>query len=220
MIKYNKLTLISDLGIVKREGYKTIRRRGVFKCECGDVSEYQYCHVKNGTTKSCKKCGYKTTGKKNTKHMLSNDRVYSIYKHMISRCYNNKDTNYKNYGGRGIKVCLDWCLSIDKFNKWCKENGYSNKLTLDRIDVNGNYTPSNCRFVTKKKQSFNRRNTLYALYKGKYYNLCEIYNNNNINKSTLRNGIKNGKDLEYYVNKYNLTLKEEYTKNYLLNKDG
>lgn len=116
-------------------------------------------------------------------------RLHSIHSNMKNRCYNQKFKEYKNYGGRGITVCAEW-LNPEKikikgtyisntskglvaFKKWALENGYSDELTLDRIDPNGNYEPSNCRWITRKEQSNNKTNNHYITYKGKTQSLSK-----------------------------------------------
>ena len=110
-------------------------------------------------------------------------RLHRIHHNMKNRCYNKNFKEYKNYGGRGITICSEWLDSektkikgthisnISKglivFKKWALENGYSDELTLDRIDPNGNYEPSNCRWVSRKEQNNNRTNNHYITYKGK-----------------------------------------------------
>lgn len=84
-------------------------------------------------------------------------RLRRILRGMKNRCGNPNDPNYKNYGGRGIRICDEWLHSTDAFIVWALSNGYDNTLSIDRIDVNGNYEPSNCRWVDTKIQSNNRR---------------------------------------------------------------
>ena len=92
-------------------------------------------------------------------------RIRAIWRAMIYRCTNNKATAYKWYGGKGVTVCNDW-LEFDNYIRWYKDNKYKDGLTLDRIDVNGNYEPNNCRFITQTEQSENKTDTLYVVYHG------------------------------------------------------
>lgn len=109
-----------------------------------DLSLVDYSHNKN---------------ERGSPHYLSTSRSYRIWKAMKARCYNYKDINYKNYGGRGIIVCIEWKDSFVSFYNWAITNGYSDELTLDRIDVNQQYCPTNCRWSIVKEQNKNKRNT-------------------------------------------------------------
>ena len=91
------------------------------------------------------------------KHGLSKDPLYSRWKTMKQRCYNPKCKSYKNYGGRGIQVCQEWKNDFLAFYNWAINNGYQKELEIDRKDNDGNYTPENCRFVTRSKNNKNRR---------------------------------------------------------------
>ena len=126
---------------------------------------------------------------KEIKSMETHSRLSSIFRTMKKRCYYSKHICYHNYGARGIKLCEEWnnrdIVRISgirytkgylNFKKWALENGYQDNLTIDRIDVNADYSPSNCRWVTQKEQANNRRNNIYVLYKGKTQTLkqwCE-----------------------------------------------
>ena len=92
---------------------------------------------------------------------------------MRSRCYNSNNPDFKHYGGRGIKICEEWYGSYSCFRDWSLSNGYSENLTIDRIDVNGNYEPSNCRWSTRKEQSLNTRSNRYIEYNGETKTLSE-----------------------------------------------
>ena len=120
---------------------------------------------------------------------------YGSYKAMMERCYRAKAKNYHNYGGRGIAVCEEW-HNILNFEKWVKDSGYAKGLTLERMDVNGNYCPENCSWVNKKAQANNRRNTMYLEYKGETHTISEWADLLGINRSTLNNRIYRGWTIE------------------------
>lgn len=178
--------------VIKRGGNsKDNRAKWICKCYCGNTFESTGKDIRNHKIKSCG-CRKKNV---NYKHGNSYKRLYNIWRGIISRCYNNKDTSYKNYGFRGVSVCDSWLNNFDSFEKWSLDNGYKDGLTIDRINVNGNYEPKNCRWATTKEQGLNKRNTVYANYNGKELPLSEIANITGIKYSTLHKRYKKGKDL-------------------------
>ena len=100
------------------------------------------------------------------KHGETGTPLYNMWHHMKQRCYNIKNHNYKDYGGRGIAVCDEWRNSYLVFKAWAVNNGYKEGLTIDRIDNNKGYSPNNCRWATRKQQARNRRSTRLTTYKG------------------------------------------------------
>lgn len=109
---------------------------------------------------------------------------YNSYRSMMDRCYRESAANYQRYGGRGIKVCPGW-HSIEIFEAWVKDSGYKPGLTLDRIDPNGDYTPLNCRWATRKQQANNRTNTVYVTIDGVTKTLSEWADFVGISRSTM-----------------------------------
>ena len=111
---------------------------------------------------------------------------------MKSRCYNPNNKSYKNYGARGIKVCDEWLTDSRKFVEWSLVSGWKKGLTLDRIDVNGNYEPNNCRWTSYEVQNNNRRNTVYITFNNQSKPVTQWAKELSISATTLRNRIKNG----------------------------
>ena len=107
------------------------------------------------------------------KHGLCKHRLFKIWSNMKDRCLREKNTAYKDYGGRGITVCQEWMDDFINFYIWAMKNGYKDDLSIDRINVNGNYEPQNCRWITRKEQCFNRRNNHFLTFNGKTQTMKE-----------------------------------------------
>ena len=124
--------------------------------------------------------------------MKGKERLRSIYYGMKQRCYNEKSINYKYYGGRGIRICDEWLELFDNFYQWAIVNGYNNELTIDRIDSNKDYSPDNCKWSTKKEQSYNRSMSVKLTYNGKTMYLTQWAEELDIDKKTLSWRYRNG----------------------------
>lgn len=126
---------------------------------------------------------------------LAKTRINNIYHNMKNRCNNPKNYKYKNYGGRGIKVCNEWQKSFLSFYNWAINNGYDETLTIDRMNVNGNYEPDNCRWIPLEKQFYNRTDNIYYIVNEKKKCLSELCKEYNMPYHTVRKRLERGKDI-------------------------
>lgn len=157
--RFGKLTVI-DYGKVLIKNGKRVRYYYKCQCDCGNTKLVRSDALKLGQ-KSCG-CIFSSNPTR-YKHGLSRTRLYKVFRDMKTRCYNRNSPDYKNYGGRGICICSEWLDNYLSFKSWAEKNGYDEKApkmqcTIDRIDVNGDYEPLNCRWVSIAIQNKNRRN--------------------------------------------------------------
>jgi len=208
MEKYNNLTFLNFEEPKVRNG-KTIRKMAKFMCDCGDISIKAYHAVKCGGIKACMNCSIKKrTGAIRT-HGLAKHDLYRKYRDMIKRCENPRVDRYNCYGALGIKVCKEWRTDFKAYYNWCMENGWKKGLSVDRIDVNKDYSPDNCRIVELIEQHFNKRNTIYVVIDGFKYPLAKIIYHNNKDKSMydkLRSCVLKNGDVKEFLIKHNLEL--------------
>lgn len=134
--------------------------------------------------------------KNHLKHGMRGTRLYNIWRSMRQRCYNPKTINYHNYGGRGITVCEEWRNDFMNFYQWAMSTGYSDGLTIDRKDTDGNYEPSNCKWATYKQQSNNKRNSKYIEFRGESRTISEWADIVGISYKVIWSRIKSGWSVE------------------------
>lgn len=177
-------------------GYQKGHRRYLCQCDCGKTKDISYTHLRNGHVRSCGCLQNEARIITHTTHNKSDTRLFRIWAKIEERCYSPQSKAYRYYGGRGIKVCDEWRNDFQSFYDWAMANGYKEDLTIDRIDVNGNYEPNNCRWATMQQQQNNRRNNRVFIIENQRYTLAQLSREYNINSVTLSNRLKRGLSLE------------------------
>lgn len=187
---FGKLTVIERVLITRKNATSKngVKRENVWlcECECGNKKNVYPHALRNGSTKSCGECRDTNGVKRKDYNGEEFKRLRDIFKNMKRRCYDEKNKDFKNYGGKGIKIHEEWLNDPESFCQWSIENGYDDNLTIDRIDSCGNYSPDNCRWVTMKVQQNNRTNNLMIEINGKKQTMQQWVDETGIKYSTLR----------------------------------
>lgn len=197
--RYGRLT------VLKRVGLKNSSATWLCRCDCGNEKVVAAHPLREGKIQSCGCLRLERLRAKMVKHggtiKGKEERLYNTLKGMKRRCYSKNFKGYPQYGGRGIKVCDEWLgkNGYEKFREWAMSNGYRDDLTIDRIDVNGNYEPSNCRWVTLQEQALNRQNTRYVVYEGERRTLKSIADECGIYEEALVSRLRLGWTIEKAV---------------------
>ena len=187
--------------IEKCKPIKGVSTKWVCRCKCGREVEVFGTSLKQGLSTSCGCERKQKISEKVKTHGMTNTRLYRIWAGLKARCYNPKKDNYKWYGGKGVKMCDEWKNSFEAFSTWAISQGYTDELTIDRIDSSGNYEPSNCRWISIKEQQNNRHDNIIITFEGKTQTLSKWAEEKGINRVTLWNRIFNYKwDLEKAMN--------------------
>lgn len=175
--KYGRLTVL-DRGPdrVRKSGRKIVQWNCI--CDCGNKIVVSASDLRRGHTQSCGCYMIDRTKETNTKHGKTDSRLYNVWASMRERCYCPTLSTYPRYGGRGIKMCDEWYNSYLEFEQWALNNGYDEnaqrgKCTIDRIDVNGNYCPENCRWIDQKTQMSNVTYNHYETMNGVTHTVAE-----------------------------------------------
>ncbi len=191
--RFGKLTVLRRAeNYVRPNGHK--ESTWVCCCECGNEITITRTNLKRARSCGCSKGKYISDSK--ITHGMSNSRLYRIWQNMKNRCYNPNVDRYDRYGGRGITVCEKWRDSFEAFYKWAIDNGYSDELSIDRKDVNGNYTPDNCRWISMDKQADNKSNSRIFEYNGEAHTVSEWSKILDISRDIIWNRINRGWNIE------------------------
>lgn len=187
--KFGRWTVIENGGRYKN-------RAALWLCECECELKTQRLilgnALKKGLTKSCGCYNAEVSKERFTTHGCSYERLFSIWSHMNYRCSNEKDKKYHNYGGRGITVCDEWKYDYNAFKEWSLVNGYKDKLQLDRANNDQGYSPDNCRWVTCKQNSNNKRDNRFIEINGLVKTIAEWSELSGLKWSTISSRIKMG----------------------------
>lgn len=183
--RYGRLTVVSLMPHIIGKPVKWL-----CKCDCGNERIVDATLLYNGGATQCIECN------KPFSYRKTYPRICNIWGGIKDRCSNPLNDRYSDYGGRGIKICDEWSNSLEDFVKWALKNGYQDGLTIDRIDVNGNYEPDNCRWATAHEQANNTRKNVFITYNGETHSISEWSVITGINRSTLNYRYKHYKNIE------------------------
>lgn len=188
--KFGTLTAIRAVG-------SDSKNRALWECicDCGAVVVKIGAELRSGHIKSCG-----DRSKHASKHGGCNERLFKVYGAIKQRCCNPNYFQYKDYGGRGITICQAWLNDYGTFRDWAYANGYTeeilpngvNKWTIDRIDVNGDYEPDNCRWITTQEQQFNKRDNVVLTYEGETMTATEWAHKLELSPNIIWARLKNG----------------------------
>lgn len=203
----NKLLFLREIEPIIKQGKGRLRKRrvGIYRCECGNENTYVIESVKCNHTKQCIKCARKSAAKSKIKHGNTKHPLYRKWQDMKNRCYNQSVDHYKNYGGRGIGVCEEWVNDFTAFYNWCMLNNWEKGLEIDRLNVNENYSPNNCRITTHEENAFNKTNTRYVEWNGEKICLAKLLKQLNLHNqyhNIYTMHVRKGKPLIEIILKY------------------
>lgn len=128
------------------------RTRWECACDCGGAIVTRAASLKNGSAWRCRDCIVRARREREPKHGMSRTRLYKVWNDMLQRCTNPKLPNFRNYGGKGVRVCDEW-IDFRAFAAWALTHGYDDHLTIDRVDSGGHYDPANCRWITRSENA-------------------------------------------------------------------
>lgn len=177
MSKFVDLTGLrfGKLKVIRRNGRKGGKIAWLCKCDCGNTHTTISNNITSGVTRSCGCLVREKAIETNKTHGMRYTKLYKIWESMKRRCDCPSTERYKNYGGRGISYCSEW-IKFEPFMDWAIKNGYKEKMSIERVDVNGNYCPENCKWIPLDDQRNNKTNSSKVEYKGKMITISELSN--------------------------------------------
>lgn len=202
---FGRLTVLYPMENRSRQGYIQ------YMCECSCIDHTKVIttsyRLTSGHTKSCGCLQREITSERNRQGVKypetdRDTRLFRIWKGMIARTRYDSQEGYSRYGGRGIRVCNEWRDNFHSFRDWSEANGYADGLTIDRLDNDGNYEPSNCMWSTRKEQNNNQRSNIRITYDGNTYNASQWADIMGINRSCIYKRISRGYPVERILQEY------------------
>ena len=184
--RFGRLIVIKENGTTKNGDIRWLCR-----CDCGNEKTITGSKLRSGHTQSCGCLQRETIRKIRTKHNMSSASLYSIWGNMKERCYRKTNNRYYRYGARGITVCDEW-HDFANFSEWAFDNGYEEGLSIDRIDIDKNYEPGNCRWIPLSEQMQNRSNTHWVEYNNEKICMSEFSRRIGISLSMVYKRLKKG----------------------------
>ena len=185
------LTFVCDTGVKNK--YRPFAK---YSCICGKETIVCKWDVERGHTRSCGCMHVARAGKMNYVHGLRKHPLHATWCRMKNRCYNKMTKRYQTWGGRGIEICPEWKDNFQAFYDWAIANGWEQGLQIDRIDNDGNYSPTNCRFVSAKINSNNRRSNVFEHFRGEVLTRQQLVEKYGITHAMFYSRLRKGWDLE------------------------
>lgn len=184
--RFGRLLVTNEAAKRRTKGGTSVRM-WICKCDCGNITILSTGNLTSGNTKSCGCYKKDRNSQVFTKHKKTGTKLYRVWSNIKDRCLRENANQYRDYGGRGIVMCDEWKNDFQVFYDWAISNGYKEGLTIERIDVNGNYCPENCTWIPREQQSKNRRNCHYIFYKGETKTLSEWSRILHVDRECVRN---------------------------------
>lgn len=170
------------------------KKKVTCRCECGEIKSVYRSNITSGKSLSCGCLAKEVNSKRMSTHGESETKLYGVWRTMRSRCYLKSTKSYKDYGGRGIRVCADWKNSYESFRNWSTSHGYRDGLTIDRTENNKNYTPENCTWNDRQEQCNNKRNNHWVTIAGETHTLAQWRRSNGLTRGALEGRLQRGWD--------------------------